>query len=238
MSRGNPAATGLSGTSEPLTDREKDFEGLKDLSESESKEPQSSRSKKRESSKEPTSKTPSRQAEAIPENWSNKEENSTTSNFRGQEEENNALQGEEAKSENENAELKEEKEAAELAERSVEGTWRVGDKTKTEAEATEAMAERSGAAEDGLMHGGGAPEREVEGKGKVEESALPIMEAKQDQEKERLEPIDSKEKISLKGPSPVQEKSRKEEEEEEEAEYLEENEFVGEEAEQAVEGNI
>ena len=87
MSRGNPAATGLSGTSEPLTDREKDFEGLKDLSESESKEPQSSRSKKRESSKEPrSSKTPSRQAEGLPDNWSNKEDNSMTSNFRGQEE--------------------------------------------------------------------------------------------------------------------------------------------------------
>ena len=87
VSRGNPAATGLSGTSEPLTDREKDFEGLKDLSESESKEPQSSRSKKRESSKEPrSSKTPSRQAEGLPDNWSNKEDNSMTSNFRGQEE--------------------------------------------------------------------------------------------------------------------------------------------------------
>ena len=49
VSRGKAAATGLSGTSEPLTDREKDFEGLKDLSESE--EGGSSRGRSRTASK-------------------------------------------------------------------------------------------------------------------------------------------------------------------------------------------
>ena len=58
VSRGKAAATGLSGTSEPLTDREKDFEGLKDMTESEE-----------EHSSQRRSKSQSRHAEGPLENW-------------------------------------------------------------------------------------------------------------------------------------------------------------------------